>query len=557
MSKYLRLNKGIFETDGKFNLRRYFSLFSLVIIIVLTMVLSGIVYWNQKNSLIEYSISSAKIFAQQINATINRKIIDADLLKEDNLQIESDSLFLLQLDDITGSFLKEYGDIKKIKIFNREGEIIYSSDTEDIGLVNSGKNIKKTLLTGQTSTELTRQHSEFREDSSNRGKRFNIDILEIYVPLYKSLRNPSQEEIIGVVEIYKDISTVYQLIRKEFYKVPLLLLFSMSMLYLFLQIVIKKASEIINKKNDEINLYNLELTEAQQRIKTAIDRVIEDQSFHIRLQADNLLKCWEVKNCTHADCPSYKSENLRCWQVSGTFCGGKVQGFFANKFGDCRKCEVYQNAFKDRISLIGESFNNMMVLLESKHQELQQLNEKLNVLIDTDPLTETGNRRSFQKRMESIHLLSLRYNHPYSIIICDVDYFKSYNDTYGHQRGDYALVSIANAMKTSIRRTDEIFRWGGEEFIVILPEQNLMAAIKVAENLRTGVEMLGIAHAGSPSKVLTVSVGVTCNLADNVKYFSWESVIKQADDELYKAKSAGRNCVYPNVNIKNISDGKI
>lgn len=329
------------------------------------------------------------------------------------------------------------------------------------------------------------------------------------------------------------------------------------MLYLFLQIVIKKASDIINKQNEKINLFIIELKEAQQRIKVAIDNVIENKSFHVRLHSDNLLKCWEVKHCTQVGCPSYKSENLRCWQVSGTFCGGKVQGFFANKFGDCRKCEVYQNAFKSRITMIGESFNNMMVLLENKHQELEKLNEKLNVLIDTDPLTETGNRRSFQKRMESIHLLSLRYNHPYSIIICDVDCFKSYNDTYGHQKGDYALVSIANAMKTSIRRTDEIFRWGGEEFIVILPEQTLMAAIKVAENLRAGVEMLGIAHAGSPSKVITVSVGVTCNLADNVKYFSWESVIKQADDELYRAKSAGRNCVYPSVNIKNISDGKI
>jgi len=551
MPRYLRLNKSIYGPEGSFNLRRYFSLFSLVIIIALTIILSAIVYWNQRDSLIEYSISSAKIFAQQINTTINKQIINSELLKDNDLQIENDSFFILKLDDITGSFLKEYGDIKEIKIYNREGKIIYSSDPDDIGLVNKGINIKK-ALTGQTSTELTRQHTEFREDSSNRGKNFNVDILEIYVPLYRNLNNASQREIIGVFEIYKDISTVYQLIRKEFYKVPLLLLFSMSMLYLFLQIVIIKASKIINKKNEEINLYTTELTEAQQRIKSAIDRVIEDESFHIRLQSDNLLKCWEVKNCTHVGCPSYKSDNLRCWQVSGTFCGGTVQGFFASKYGDCRKCEVYQNAFKDRISLIGESFNNMMVLLESKHQELHKLNEKLNVLIDTDPLTETGNRRSFQKRMESIHLLSLRYNHPYSIIVCDIDYFKLYNDSYGHQKGDYALVAVANAMKTSVRRTDEIFRWGGEEFIIILPQQNLLAAIKVAENLRIAVELLGIEHTGSPSKIITISVGVACNIAENIKYISWENVIKQADDELYKAKSAGKNCVYPNVSIRNI-----
>jgi diguanylate cyclase (GGDEF)-like protein len=556
MKDFLKSIKILYRTENDFNLRRYFSFNSLVIIIVLTVILSSIVYWNQKNALIEYSISSATVFAQQINRSISSKIIDSALIKENNLLIEDNTNFLLQLDKISESFLNEYGDVKKIKIFNHEGKIVYSSDPDDIGFVNTGKNLKN-ALTGQTSTELTRRHTEFKEDSSNKGKKFSIDILEIYVPLYRDLNNPLQKEIIGAFEIYTDISAVYQLIRKEFYKVPLLLLFSMGILYLFLQIVIKKANDIINIKNEEINLHASELAEAQKRITSAIDRVIEDGSFHIRLLSDDLMKCWEVKNCTHIACPSYKSENLRCWQVSGTFCGGNVQGVFANKYGDCRACEVYKNAFKDRIKLIGESFNNMMVLLESKHKELQKMNEKLNVLIDTDPLTETGNRRSFQKRMESIHLLSLRYSHPYSIIVCDVDYFKPYNDTYGHQKGDYALVSVVNAMKTSVRRTDEIFRWGGEEFIIILPQQNMFAALKVARSLRATVESLGITHAASPSKFLTISVGVACNIAENVKYISWESVIKQADDELYKAKAAGKNCVYPAVNISNISDETI
>jgi diguanylate cyclase (GGDEF)-like protein len=556
MKDFLKFNKMHYGTEGDFNLRRYFSFYSLILIVFLTGILSGIVYWNQRNALIQYSISSATVFAQQINRSISSKIIDSALLKEKNLLIEDNTNFILQLDMISESFLNEYGDVKKIKIFDHEGKVVYSSDPNDIGLVNTGRNFKK-ALTGQTSTELTRRYEKFQEDSSDKEKKYSIDILEIYVPIYRDLNSPVKEEIIGAFEIYTDISTLYQLISKEFYKGPVLLLFSMGILYLFLQVVIKKASEIINKRDAEIDLYTAELKEAQQRITSAIDRVIEDQSFHIRLQSDNLLKCWEVKNCTHVGCPSHKSENLRCWQVSGTFCGGKVQGIFASKYGDCRKCEVYQNAFKDRIKLIGESFNNMMVLLEGKHMELQKLNERLNVLIDTDPLTETGNRRSFQKRMESIHLLSLRYNHPYSIIVCDVDYFKSFNDTYGHQKGDYALVAVANAMKTSVRRTDETFRWGGEEFIIILPQQNLFAALKVAENLRATVESLGIAHSVSPSKVLTLSVGVACNIADNVKYISWESVIKQADDALYKAKAAGKNCVYPAVNISNISDETI
>ncbi len=325
MKDYLKSIKMLYGTEGNFNLRRYFSFYSLLIIVVLTVILSGIVYWNQRNALINYSISSATMFAHQINGDISRKIIDSALIKENNLLIEDNTNFLLQLDKISESFLNEYGDVKKMKIFDHEGKVVYSSDPNDIGLMNTGRNIKKTL-TGQTVTELTRRYKEFQDDLSNKEKKYSIDILEIYVPIYSDLNNPVKEEIIGAFEIYTDISTVYQLISREFYKVPLLLLFSMGILYMFLQVVIKKASGIINKRDAEINLYTAELNEAQKRIKSAIDQVIEDQSFHIRLQSDDLLKCWEIKNCTHVGCPSYKSENLRCWQVSGTFCGGKVQG---------------------------------------------------------------------------------------------------------------------------------------------------------------------------------------------------------------------------------------
>lgn len=234
------------------------------------------------------------------------------------------------------------------------------------------------------------------------------------------------------------------------------------------------------------------------------------------------------------------SENLRCWQVAGTFCAGKAQGYFANKFGDCKGCEIYKYAFKDKINVIGESFNNMMTLLENKHVELEGLNEKLNRLVDIDPLTQTGNRRSFHKKMESIHMMSLRYSHPYSIIICDVDNFKLYNDTYGHQKGDYVLVTIANAMKATIRKTDDIFRWGGEEFVMILPEQDSVSALRVAENVRAAVETLNIEHKSNEPQSVTISCGVCSNTAGHI---SWESVLKSADDALYTAKQAGRNCV--------------
>ena len=229
-------------------------------------------------------------------------------------------------------------------------------------------------------------------------------------------------------------------------------------------------------------------------MNVGINEVIEHKSFNVRMQGSELLKCWEVKKCVKTDCPSYEAKNLRCWQVAGTFCKGEVQGVFAKKFGDCRKCEVYKYALTNKIGMIGENFNNMMALLESQHVQLGQANEKLESIIDTDVLTQVGNRRSFLKVIANTHLLSLRYNRPYSVLICDIDYFKTYNDTYGHQMGDYVLIAIANKIKNSLRESDHVFRWGGEEFAVILPEQNIQDAIKVAENLRTEIQALAMSE---------------------------------------------------------------
>jgi diguanylate cyclase (GGDEF)-like protein len=179
------------------------------------------------------------------------------------------------------------------------------------------------------------------------------------------------------------------------------------------------------------------------------------------------------------------------------------------------------------------------------------LNDRLNWLIDIDPLTQVANRRSFQKRVENIHQLSLRYSRPYSIIMCDVDDFKVYNDLYGHQQGDYALITASNIIEKSLRKTDELFRWGGEEFVIILPEQDIASALKVAEHLRISMQSLSIEHKTSDFHILTMSFGVSSNATEKIKHLSWESVLKEADDQLYRAKSEGKNCVYP----KGLSEG--
>ena len=535
---------------GDFNLKRYFSVFSVSIILVLTILLSCLVYLNQQATLINYSISVAQKYADQLVHHIDESFQEKNLSMNEFLEADSSQKYLKLMDEIAHHHIHGYEDMVKLKIFNRKGNTIYSTDPSNIGIVNTSPYLRLALR-GETASELIKRFTPVESDTSEMGKSYQIDLLEVYVPIQRRYDDGTRGRVIGAFEIYKDQTSLFGLMRREFIKVPILLIFSMTALYLVLQVVIRKADRIISEQQGKIEKHNAELREAQDTITESIDEVIEHESFHVRYENKNLLKCWEHKKCTKKDCPSYENDQRRCWQVAGTFCGGNVQGYFASKYGDCRKCDVFKHAIDNRINSIGESFNNMMALLENKHHQLQLLNDRLNWLIDIDPLTQVANRRSFQKRVANIHQLSLRYSRPYSIIMCDVDDFKDYNDLYGHQQGDYALITASNIIEKSLRKTDELFRWGGEEFVIILPEQDIASALKVAEHLRVSMQSLSIEHKASDSHILTMSFGVSSNATEKIKHLSWESVLKEADDQLYRAKSEGKNCVYP----KGLSEG--
>lgn len=531
------------EPSDHFSLQKYFTLYSIGSFVLLTALLGLVFITHEKKILVNSAVSAAKEFALQLNYHIHEEGIVPNIMAINSSNIEGSQDYE-KLDKMIGEYLTKFPDILKIKIFDRTGRTIYSTDTKTIGTVNTHEQLK-VALSGQIASVLTRHMKPMTTDNTEKGEMYSVDILEIYLPIYENKKGMDlQENVIGAFEVYKDVSKVFYEAKGGGYTISLLFIISMSILFFIWQIIIRKADTIINQKNAEIKKYNSELEEAQQKITESIDEVIKHESFHVRYMNEHLKKCWELKKCEKTDCPSYESKDLRCWQVAGTFCGGEAQGVFAKKYGDCRQCEVFKHALSNRINTIGESFNNMMALLQSKHLELQEANQKLNVLVDIDPLTQIANRRSFQHRIENTHLMTLRYNHPYSIIICDIDNFKLYNDTYGHQQGDYVLISVANTMKSSIRRTDEIFRWGGEEFIVILPEQNHTDALKVAENLRASVHNLGLKHQKSDLQIVTISCGVASFYPWKTKVIGWEYVIKQADDALYKAKLGKKNCVY-------------
>lgn len=159
----------------------------------------------------------------------------------------------------------------------------------------------------------------------------------------------------------------------------------------------------------------------------------------------------------------------------------------------------------------------------------------------TDPLTQLGNRLSLLEDIKYHFNLSSRYSSPLSIIFLDIDFFKNINDNYGHIVGDKILVKLAEILKANIRKSDSIYRFGGEEFVIILENTNHLGAVSLAKKIKQLLSKLSIPIKTNSSTQLfkiTMSMGISSkHLKD-----SPDSLMTRADNALYKAKEKGRNC---------------
>jgi diguanylate cyclase (GGDEF)-like protein len=179
--------------------------------------------------------------------------------------------------------------------------------------------------------------------------------------------------------------------------------------------------------------------------------------------------------------------------------------------------------------------------LRDQRLELEGLNNELTAIARRDPLTGLANRRALDEDLEELEARVGRYGHRYCIAVLDVDHFKSYNDSYGHQAGDRILQTISAALKDHARTGDRLYRYGGEEFLCIFPEQSLATGAKAIQRMRAGLERLAIPHPQSPFGVLTFSAGLATLEPGDSR--SSSEVLKKADEALYRAKQLGRNRV--------------
>ena len=171
--------------------------------------------------------------------------------------------------------------------------------------------------------------------------------------------------------------------------------------------------------------------------------------------------------------------------------------------------------------------------------DVTSLKEKVNLLeyqATHDALTGTYNRNKFNEVFQKEIRRNKRYQHDLSIIILDIDHFKTINDNYGHQIGDEVLKALPQILRTCIREHDILARWGGEEFMILLPETNIENAFKVAEKIRVKIENQKFTKRYLN---LTSSFGVSSLKEDDTP----ENLIHRADNALYKSKHSGRNLV--------------
>ena len=169
-----------------------------------------------------------------------------------------------------------------------------------------------------------------------------------------------------------------------------------------------------------------------------------------------------------------------------------------------------------------------------------KLQLQMQALSRTDPLTGLANRREFDEQLNEVWQNAIRASQALGLILADVDYFKAYNDKYGHPEGDEALKHVALSFRgVASRGTDLCARIGGEEFAVIMPSTDLEGSIRIAEEIRQAMHVADIDHDGSPLGKLTVSMGVTS--LTPAKEFTVEAFIENTDKALYRAKNNGRD----------------
>lgn len=214
----------------------------------------------------------------------------------------------------------------------------------------------------------------------------------------------------------------------------------------------------------------------------------------------------------------------------------------SNSLKDPWDAEKYRDLLEEYKTLL-KQITRMVKMSDLMHSELKGLSYKLGIMSNMDALTGLYNRRFFIEMFQKEWHSAVRSKVSIAIVMIDVDYFKKYNDTYGHLQGDECLKAVAEAiLRAANRPRDIVVRYGGEEFVILLPESGIDSAAHVAASVLKNVELLNLPHVGSPNYgKVSVSIGIASMKPVNKDVP--DMLLHMMDEALYRAKADGRNCI--------------
>lgn len=477
--------------------------------------------------------------------------------KDDSVRIANHlaSMFLshdigFSKDTLPGTFHGEAEQIRrdfllmKMKVFAPSGEVIYSSDAKDIGIINREPYFSEVVAKGKPYAKVVQKDTKSLE-----GQIVSADVVETYVPVMRGTA------FIGAFEIYLDITERRNSLNSLIVSSYVVLL---VMTGLLLAAILKSAlkagrtiSEREQKENEIIGLYDMMFTildrapfgvyvasrsgavEYVNKAMLKISGTTEEE-----FMSHNVLELETYKGIGLSDRIRDVFDNIHFHMDSIKYVSyfGKKTTFrnfsglpFMEEGG-----EVKALVFVEDVTARKEAEERILAQseeLEQKNAELLTLYEETKALSLKDPLTGLANRRYMDIMLDRNFSRARRYERPFAVIMADIDYFKRYNDTHGHQAGDSLLAKLAGLISSSIREADTAIRYGGEEFLILLPETADNNSLVVAERIRKAV---------AESTGETISLGVA---SYDTSIQSKEELVAKADQALYMAKKKGRNRV--------------
>jgi len=284
----------------------------------------------------------------------------------------------------------------------------------------------------------------------------------------------------------------------------------------------KKINILLERLNRDI----------EEFIRDSIESSFDIQKVSFLSNGCEPVRCWEIKGCEKEKCPAHSSEDHRCWLQVGTLCGGKVQGEFAKKYKTCFECDVLKIISGDPVRMLCENINTLIFHLKDKTIKFHELAIK-------DPLTGLYNRHFFNEIIEREMASIERKSETLSFIMIDIDHFKEINDTLGHLAGDKVLIEAATLIKNTARKADLAFRFGGDEFLVLLTNADCDKTTNMVGRLGDAIELWNKDNANAYGCRLSFSIGCsTCGKECDI-----HSALKDADEKMYQNKKEKKNGV--------------